>query len=76
MRKSKIDLAVDALNASRGLKYPMVGHMRYANITGDGRNYRSLYVIINDDGGVTYSSLNGASRVKTLANLRNALLGS
>lgn len=73
MRKSKIDIAVDELNARKGLTYPMIGHLRYANITGDGRSYRTLYVIINDGGGVSYSSYNARTPRKTLANLRAAL---
>lgn len=73
MRKTKIDSAVDALNAQRGLKYPMVGHLRYANIVGDGRSYRSLYVIINDQGGVGYSEYNDRTTHRTLGKLRAAL---
>jgi hypothetical protein len=73
MRKTKIDSAVDALNAHKGLTYPMIGHLRYANITGDGRRYRSLYVIINDQGGVSYSTYNGRTPRKTLGNLIVAL---
>lgn len=73
MRKSKIDIAVDALNAKRGLAYPMIGHMRYANIAGDGRRYRTLYVIINEGGGVSYSEFNARSTRKTLDKLKAAL---
>lgn len=73
MRKCKIDIAVDEYNARRGLTYPMIGHMRYANIVGDGRNYRTLYVIINDGGGVSYSEFNAATPKKTLEKLRAAL---
>lgn len=73
MRKTQIDLAVDALNAKRGLTYPMIGHLRYANIVGDGRRYRSLYVIINDQGGVSYSGYNDRTPKKTLGRLRAAL---
>ena len=75
MRKAKIDIAVDALNTQRGLTYPMVGHMRYANLWGEPRRYRSLYVIINDGGGVSYSEFNGRSTRETLGNLRRALGG-
>lgn len=73
MKKCKIDLAVDALNAHKGLKYPMIGHMRYANIAGDGRRYRSLYVIINDGGGVAYSEYNARSPKETLRKLEEAV---
>jgi hypothetical protein len=75
MRKSKIDLAVDTLNAQRGLKYPMIGHLRYANLWGEPRRYRTLYVIINDGGGVSYSEFNGRSTRETLGKLRRALDG-
>lgn len=73
MRKCKIDLAVDALNQRKGLKYPMIGHMRYANIWGEPRRYRSLYVIINEGGGVGYSEYNGRTPQETLGRLRAAL---
>jgi hypothetical protein len=73
MRKCKIDIAVDQLNAKRGLKYPMIGHLRYANIVGDGRRYRTLYVIINDNGGVSYSYFNARNPRAVLAKLRGAL---
>lgn len=75
MRKSKIDLAVDALNAKRGLTYPMIGHMRYANLWGEPRRRRSLYVIINEGGGVSYSEFNARSPRKTLDKLRSELDG-
>lgn len=73
MAKCKIDLAVTALNAKRGLKYPDIGYMYYANIAGDGRKYRSLYTIINAGGGVSYSEFNGKTTRETLKKLNNQL---
>ena len=76
MRKCKIDNALDALNAARGLAYPAIGYSYYADIRGDGarrRLPRSIYTIISTGGGVTYSELNGATPRDTLCNIANFL---
>lgn len=70
MRKTTIDRLCDEINALNGnCEYPQMGHMRYANITGDGRNYRTVYVIINAGGGVC-AVHNGATPKETAAKLR------
>lgn len=63
MRNCKTDFALDRLNAAKGLTSSDIGYSYFADIGGwGGRNRRSVYTIINADGGVTYSSLNGSPR--------------
>jgi len=73
MRKGKIDKAVKKLNAARGLSYPSIGYLMFADITGNGDNRRKLYVIVNSAGGVDVSSLRGRTNRETLANIEGAL---
>jgi hypothetical protein len=73
MKKTVIDKLIDEINkANKDCAYPQIGHMRYANITGDGRNYRTVYVITNEQGGVT-ACHNGRTDRETAANLRSIL---
>jgi hypothetical protein len=73
MRKTAIDKLIDKINkANKDCAYPQIGHMRYANITGDGRNYRTVYVIVNEGGGVR-AVHNGRTDRETAANLRSIL---
>ena len=64
---------VNALNNERGLSYPDVGYLMYQDVRGDGRNIRSLYSIINADGGVVYSQHNASTARKRCKNLREAI---
>lgn len=61
------------LNAKRGLKYPDIGYVFFADVGGDGRYCPRVYKIINADGGVTLSDLNGATARKRCDNIRAAL---
>ncbi len=73
MRKGVIDRLCDSINKANGnCVYPQRGYLYYANIAGDGRNYRTVYVITNDDGGVT-ACHNGGTPRETANNLRSIL---
>lgn len=70
MRHGTIDKLCDEINAlNGGCTYPQRGYFRYANIKGDGRNWRTVYVITNDAGGVT-ACHNGRTPRHTAQNLR------
>lgn len=70
MKKCKIDLILAEINLLRGrLKYPQIGYLYYANIAGDGRNYRTVYAITGNGGGVS-AVHNGHTPKATLENLR------
>lgn len=68
----EIDGAIQRLNFARRLTYPMIGHLRFADIKGDGVYRPRVYAIINAGGGVCYSELNGADYSATLANILKA----
>jgi hypothetical protein len=71
-----IDGAIQQFNFARRLNYPAIGHLRFADIHGDGGPYRPrVYAIINANGGVSYSELNGASYPETLAKIKSATEG-
>ncbi len=70
---STTDKLLDELNALKGLEYPAIGYSYFADIKGDGRNHRSVYTIINEGGGVTYSSLNAASPRQRCDKIRAAI---
>lgn len=73
MRKTVIDTLCDEVNKANGdCQYPQIGHLRYSNITGDGRNYRTVYAIVNQGGGVR-AVHNGRTDRETAANLRSIL---
>jgi hypothetical protein len=72
MRKSTIDKLCEALNAAHRLTYPMRGYVFFADIKGDGRNKRRVYIVTNDGGGVT-ACYNGATYRETAAKLRESL---
>lgn len=73
MKKCKIDKMLAEINRLNGdCQYPQVGHLRYANITGDGRNYRTVYVIANHNGGVT-AVHNGKTPHQTVQKLQGIL---
>ena len=71
MKKCKIDLLLEEINLLNGnCQYPEIGHLRYANIAGDGRNYRTVYVIVNPNGGVR-SVHNGRTPKETIKKLQS-----
>lgn len=76
MRKGVIDKLCDEINALNGnCTYPQMGHLRYANIAGDGRNYRTVFAIINEGGGVraVHNGRTDRATVKNLRSIRDAL---
>ena len=72
MTKSTIDKLCEALNAARRVKYPMPGYTFFADVKGDGRRKRLVYIVTNKNGGVT-ACYNGATYRETAANLRESL---
>lgn len=73
MKRCKIDRMLEEINKLNGdCQYPQVGHLRYANIAGDGRNYRTVYIIVNECGGVA-AVHNGATPQKTIKTLQSIL---
>lgn len=74
MRKCKIDKALDELNAKRGLVYPQVGFLYFADVRGDGDKVnRRVWQIVNASGGITYSDLNARLSKLTLAKIRERI---
>jgi hypothetical protein len=65
---------LNELNELRGLKYPEKGYLYFADIKGDGRNIKSVYICSNSQGGhsVSYagSSLNDICARKRCAKIR------
>lgn len=56
------DKLLNELNALRGLTYPDVGYLYFADVHGDGRaNRKRVYMITNRDGGVTFTEHNATS---------------
>lgn len=75
MRKTIIDKLCAAINEAHRLTYPMKGYRYFADIKGDGRGVRRVYIITGDNGGVTAIN-NGATYRQTAANLREVLEAS
>jgi hypothetical protein len=61
-----------AINTARGLEYPAVGYLYFADVKGDGRNIRRVWVVTNANGAVT-AVHNGKTYRETAANLRQIL---
>ncbi|UUV43176.1 hypothetical protein RCCWILLIS_4 [Rhodobacter phage RcCWillis] len=61
------------LNAARGKAYPEIGYSYFADVTGNGIPRRRVYTIINGNGGVTFSDLNGATARERCNRIRAAL---
>lgn len=73
MNKCKVDRMVEEINKLNGdCQYPQVGYLRYANIAGDGRNHRTVYVIVNELGGVA-AAHNGRNPKETIKKLQSIL---
>ena len=70
MRKTVTDRLVERLNKARGLSYPDIGYMVFADVIGGGsKGGRKLYTIFNEQGGLVCSSHN-ATPAKRVAALR------
>lgn len=69
MRKTIISTLCDLINEANNIQYPQPGYYYFADVKGDGRNIKSVYIVMSG-GGVVYSSANGSSRRKTAENLR------
>lgn len=70
IRPKDITKAVAELNRARGLTYPAIGYVMYADVCGSGIPMTRCYRINNADGGVSYAyDLQGATLRKTLANI-------
>ena len=52
------------LNEKRGLSYPQVGYSYFADVKGNGSSSKAVYTIVNENGGVSRSHLNGSPRVR------------
>lgn len=72
MRKTVIDRLCEQINEARRVTYPMRGYTYFADIKGDGQRNRKVYIITNDQGGVT-ACHNGSTYRETAAKLREVL---
>ena len=70
---STTERLLEELNAAKGLSYPQVGYSYFADVKGDGRNIRSVYTIVNAQGGVTYSNFNAATPRQRCNKIRAAI---
>ena len=61
-----------AINTARRLEYPAIGYLYFADVMGDGSKRRSVWQVINRDGGIA-SAYNGKTYRETAANLRQIL---
>jgi hypothetical protein len=74
MKIGAIDKAISQLNQKRGLQYPAIGFLIFADIKGDGGKLRRrIYVIANSDGGVSFSDLNAATYQQSYARIKKAI---
>lgn len=72
-----VEYACELYNKAIGAKSPQtIGHVRWSDIRGDGRNKRGLYVTINENGGVGSSDLRRRTMRQTIAALRLAALAT
>lgn len=72
IRPKDIEAALAGLNRMKGLVYPAVGYVYYADVKGDGTNQRRVYRICNENGGVRIAyDLQGSTMRKTLANIES-----
>ena len=79
MKQCKIDKLCAAINQARGLSYPSIGYLFYADIRGDGiKRPRSVWQITNGGGGVSraYDYLGTIpAKIKALEKTLNELRG-
>lgn len=61
------------LHGWRGDRPPSIGRLQWADIRGDGRSRRNLYVVTTDSSGVDQSDLRRATMRQTIAAIRLAI---
>ena len=69
IRDSHIKAALTRLNDRNKVVYPNVGYAYFADIKGDVVYRPRVYKIINANGGVAHSTLNGKTKRETVANI-------
>jgi hypothetical protein len=69
---STIAKLCNAINTARGLEYPAVGYLYFADLIGNGRERRRVWAVTNSSGAVT-AVHNGKHYRETAANLRQIL---
>ena len=72
MRATVTTRLLDQLNKVRGLTYPSIGYVYYADIKGDGQNHYAVWEVATKGGGVRRSHLNGHPRARCNA-IRKAI---
>jgi len=60
-------------NQIRGLAYGDIGYVYFADVVGDGRRIRKVYVIRNQNGGVGLSSLHDSNPKRRSDKIRAAI---
>jgi hypothetical protein len=71
MKKGTIDKLCAAINDARRVTYPQKGYLMFSDIRGDGMRRRRVYMVTNDNGGVT--AIHNGSYRQTAKNLREVL---
>lgn len=71
MAKTVIQTLCDEINKARRVVYPQRGYLMFADIKGDGRNRKRVYMIMKEGGGVT--AMHNGSYRQTAKNLREVL---
>lgn len=69
IRDSDVRASIERLNKRNNTVYPNIGYVYYADIKGDGTHEPRVYKIINADGGVILSTLNGRTKRETVINI-------
>lgn len=75
MRAPATQALLGELNAARGLKYPSVGYVYFADIKGDGQKHYAVWEVITLGGGVRRPSLNHRSGKVRCAMIRKEIAG-
>jgi hypothetical protein len=71
--KTTTDKLLNQLNQLNGLSYPMVGYSYFADVAGFGDNRKSVHTVINENGGVVRSVLNGKTPRERCNKIREAI---
>ncbi len=70
-----VEKACERYNAKLGFTdWNRIGRLQWADIRGDGSNRRSLYAVVNENGGVCASHLRGKTMRETIAAIDFAIL--
>lgn len=68
------DKLLKELNSKNNKSYPEIGYFYFADIKGDGRNIKSVYQVINENGGVSYAhELNSSNSRTRCKKIRQAI---